>query len=105
MNTKRESIVNIRTALVGVEALMNHVASTPQGERYAQLIAEARDLLKQADYELRKMNRKPDTACEFQGCWQTATEVHAVGREMIRFCEAHSATSKWPRKGENDAGR
>jgi len=104
MNERREAQLAVRSALTSAEVLLNAIGRMPAGTReYLQLVREAVDQVRAAERALRTLNRKPTGSCEYQDCWQPGAHYHVVGiggsETFILFCEAHSATTSFPREG------
>ena len=96
MTPKGESITRVLAAVGTIETIVQGLGRMRDGtEIYRANVVAAREALKAADAELKRLARKPETACEYQGCWERATAVHG-GKIKVQFCETHSATSALP---------
>ena len=96
MTPKGESITRVIAAVQTIETIAQGLSRMRDGtEAYHANVVAAREALKAADVELKRLARKPETACEYQGCWETATAIHG-GKVQVRFCQTHSATSALP---------
>ena len=111
MNQKRNDIVAIRDALVSIETLVSASARIrPDTEAWFATVRDAQAQAEALAALLRKMARKPDWACDRQGCYARASWRHsqqvpgyaesgvpgATGG-IVKFCTPHSETSNLPR--------
>ena len=95
MSPKGESITRVLAAVSTIETIVQGLGRMQESARYHANIVAAREALKSADAELKRLARKPESACEYQGCWERASAVHGV-KVKVQFCETHSATSALP---------
>lgn len=96
MTPKGESIMRVLSLVATVETIVQGLGrmrdDTPH---YHANVVAAREAVKVMDVELKRLARKPASACEYQGCWEPASAVHGV-KIKVQFCETHSATSALP---------
>ena len=87
---KTVAVAKVRALLAVAETAVKELDAGRQGSRefHAMLVA-ARRAITEADAGLRRLNRKPDEACAFQLCWETATRVHEVEATGVKvaFCD------------------